>query len=137
MNTQNRPLWIWPIIFVAFAFGALTIKSGGSVIFIDGPARLAAGNYVNFVVWFNFIAGFLYIAAGVGFLLNKKWTAKLATTIATATLIVFAAFGIHILMDGSYEMRTVIAMSLRSAIWVTFSFAAYALIKNTNHQTIN
>ena len=135
MNTQSRPLWIWPIIFVAFAFGALTIKSGGSVIFIDGPARLAAGNYVNFVVWFNFIAGFLYIIAGIGFLLNKSWATKLTTTIAGATLVVFAAFGIHILMDGSYEMRTVIAMSLRSVIWISFAFAAYSLAKRTNNQT--
>lgn len=137
MNTNNRPLWIWPVIFIAIAFGMLTIKSGGSVIFFDGPARLAAGNYVNFVVWFNFLAGFLYILAGVGFLLNKNWTAKLSFAIAAATLLVFATFGIHILMNGSYEIRTVIAMSLRSAIWVTFSFAAYTLVKRPNQQTLN
>lgn len=132
MNTQKRPLWMWPIIIIAFAFGALTIKSGGAVIFFDGPARLAAGNYVNFVVWFNFIAGFFYILAGLGFLLNKNWTAKLSTTIAAATVLVFAAFGIHILMDGSFEMRTVIAMSLRSAIWISFAIAASSIAKN-NH----
>lgn len=125
MNIRNHPLWLWPIIFIAFVFGALTIKSGGAVIFFDGPARLAAGNYVNFVVWFNFIAGFLYILAGSGFLFNKKWTSKLSITIAAATLLVFAAFGIHILMGGSYEMRTIMAMILRSAIWTSFAFVAY------------
>lgn len=129
MNIKKRPLWSWPVIIVAIVFGLLTIKSGGSVIFIDGPARLAAGNYVNFVVWFNFLAGFLYVVAGLGFLLSKKWTLKLTFAIATATLLVFAAFGIHILMDGSYEMRTVIAMSLRSIIWVLFAYAAYNLTK--------
>lgn len=127
MNTRNRPLWIWPIIFVAFVFGTLTIKSGGSVIFIDGPARLAAGNYVNFVVWFNFIAGFLYILAAFGFLLNKNWTAKLATSIAVATLLTFITFAIHISMDGDFEIRTVIAMTIRSTIWIVFAFAAYSL----------
>jgi len=132
MNIKNRPLWLWPVIFIAFVFGALTIKSGGAVIFFDGPARLAAGNYLNFVVWFNFIAGFFYILAGLGFLLNKKWTAKLAITIATATLLVFTAFGIHILMDGSYEMRTVIAMTLRSVIWTSFAFIAYFPAKNNS-----
>lgn len=137
MNTNIRPLWSWLIIFIAFVFGALTIKSGGSVIFIDGPARLAAGNYVNFVVWFNFIAGFLYIIAGFGFLLNKKWTPKLSASIAAATLLVFCAFAVHILMDGSYEMRTVIAMTLRSAIWTTFAFAAYALAKRQNNLSNN
>lgn len=137
MNTTNRPWWSWPIILIAIAFGALTIKSGGFVIFIDGPARLAAGNYVNFVVWFNFIAGFFYIVAGLGFLLNKKWTAKLATTIAASTLLIFAAFGVHILMDGSYEMRTVMAMTLRSTIWIVFAIAAFSLAKNHNHESIN
>ena len=131
--TNKRPLWRWLVIFIAFTFGGLTIKSGGAVIFFDGPARLAAGNYVNFVVWFNFLAGFLYILAGAGFLLNKKWTAKLTFTIAAATLLVFSAFGIHILMGESYEMRTVIAMTLRSTIWVIFSFAAFTLFKNYNH----
>lgn len=130
MNIKTRPLWSWPIIIIAIAFGALTIKSGGSVIFFDGPARLAAGNYVNFVVWFNFTAGFFYILAGLGFLLNKTWTTKLSTIIATATVLAFTAFGIHILMDGSYEMRTIIAMSLRSTIWIIFSFSAYILFKN-------
>ncbi len=28
-------------------------------------ARVAAGNFVPFVVWFNFLAGFVYVAAGV------------------------------------------------------------------------
>ena len=130
MNTKNRPLWLWPIIIIAFGFGALTIKSGGAVIFFDGPARVAAGNYLNFVVWFNFIAGFFYILAGLGFLLQKEWTAKLAITIAAATILVFAAFGIHILMDGAFEMRTVIAMTLRSVIWTSFATAAYFYYKN-------
>lgn len=135
MNSTKRPLWSWLIIFIAIVFGALTIKSGGSVIFFDGPARLAAGNYVNFVVWFNFLAGFLYIVAGLGFLLNKEWTAKLSLVIAVATVSVFTAFGIHILMDGSYEMRTVMAMSLRSVIWITFAFAAFYLAKKKHEQT--
>jgi hypothetical protein len=126
MSTTQRPLWIWPIILIAFVFGALTIKSGGAVIFFDGPARQAAGDYVNFVVWFNFIAGFFYILAGLGFLLNSPWTTKLAVAIAIATLVVFSAFAVHIFLGGLYEMRTVMAMALRSAIWVVFAFAAYS-----------
>lgn len=129
MNLKKHPLWLWPVILIAIVFGALTIKSGGSVIFFDGPARQAAGNYVSFVVWFNFIAGFFYILAGLGFLLQKKWTEKLSISIAAATLLVFIAFAIHIFMNGNFEMRTVIAMSLRSTIWVGFAFAAYHLSK--------
>ena len=137
MATPTRPLWSWPVIFIAFVFGALTIKSGGSVIFFDGPARQAAGNYVNFVVWFNFIAGFFYIVSAIGFLLNKPWTTKIATTIAITTLIIFAAFGFHILNDGLYEIRTVIAMSLRSTIWIIFAFAAYSLFNKPKQASIS
>ena len=129
MSINKHPLWLWPIIFIAFAFGALTIKSGGLVIFFDGPARVAAGNYLNFVVWFNFIAGFFYILAGLGFLLHKEWTVKLAIIIAATTLLIFAAFGIHILMGGEFETRTVGAMTLRSVIWTGFATIAYFYYK--------
>ena len=49
---------------VAVLFGAATVASGGNVIFGSGAA--AAGSYVPFVVWFNFLAGFVYVAAGIG-----------------------------------------------------------------------
>ncbi len=51
---------------MAIAFGMLTIKSGRQVVFGNIAARVAAGNFVPFVVWFNFLAGFVYVAAGVG-----------------------------------------------------------------------
>jgi hypothetical protein len=51
-----RPLAIWIVAFIAMLFGILTVKSGGSVLFIDGIAREEAGNYVPFVLWFNFFA---------------------------------------------------------------------------------
>ena len=60
MLKNNRSIGIWLISAVAVVFGLLTIKSGGSVLFIDGVDRQAAGNYVPFVLWFNFIAGFFY-----------------------------------------------------------------------------
>ena len=124
MSTKKRMLMIWPSMIIAIAFGILTIKSGSAVLFTDGPARIAAGDYVGFVVWFNFLAGFLYIVAGIGLWIKQKWASKLAIIIATLTVFVFAALGVHILMDGSYEMRTVIAMTLRSVIWITIAFVS-------------
>ena len=44
MTENRRPLWVWVVALVAVAFGALTIKSGGAVLFFDGPARVAAGD---------------------------------------------------------------------------------------------
>lgn len=63
---QNRPRWVIPVSLFAILFGLLTLKEGGFVLFFDGPAREAAGSYVPFVLWFNFSAGFAYVAAGIG-----------------------------------------------------------------------
>ncbi len=106
---------------VAILFGLLTLKSGGMVLFVDGPDRAAAGNYVPFVLWFNFIAGFFYIAAGIGLWKQMRWAGILSLGIALATLSVFLAFGYHISQGGAYEPRTLGAMLLRSAVWVVIA----------------
>lgn len=127
-KTESR-FGIILVSIVAVVFGLLTLKSGGAVLFIDGEDRLAAGNYVPFVLWFNFIAGFFYIITGVGLWLQKPWAVKLSFLIVSATLIVYGLLGLHILGGGLYEMRTIIAMSLRSIIWVFIALFAYRRIK--------
>ena len=112
--------------FIAALFGIMTLYSGGGVLFFDGSARAAAGDYVPFVLWFNFLAGFAYIVAGAGLFLWRQWAVKLSLFIALATLLVFAAFGIHILAGGLFEMRTVGAMALRSAVWLAIGLFARA-----------
>jgi hypothetical protein len=108
---------------VAILFGVATIVSGGRVLFGDGAA--AAGAYVPFVVWFNFLAGFAYVAAGVGLWQRRRWAAWLALGLAVATVGVFAAFALHISGGGAYETRTVAAMTLRSLVWIAISALAY------------
>lgn len=121
ITSSRRTISIWVLSLIAILFGLLTIKSGGSVLFIDGDARLAAGNYVPFVLWFNFSAGFVYIVAGAALWLQRTWSAWLSLVLAGSTLVIFVAFGLYILNGGEYEMRTVIAMSLRSGIWIMIS----------------
>jgi len=125
MIIRARPTWVWITAVIAVIFGVMTIKSGGSVLFINGEARQAAGNYVDFVLWFNFLAGFFYVATGIGIWLEKAWAAKVAITIAALTLLVFAAFGIHVLNGGEYEQRTVIAMSVRSLLWTAIAVISW------------
>ncbi len=125
MTSSNSTLWIRGSAVIAIAFGLLTLKSGGSVLLIDGEARRAAGNYVDFVVWFNFIAGFFYIFAGIGIWWKRAWAPAAAITIATLTLLVFAAFGLHILYGSAYEQRTLGAMTLRSVVWTLIAIALY------------
>jgi len=110
---------------VAVAFGLMTVREGGTVLFGSETARLAAGHYVPFVLWFNFLAGFIYVIAGVGLWVRRRWAVWLALSIAAGTAVVFAAFGIHLLLGGAFEVRTVAAMSLRTTVWaVIFAYAS-------------
>ena len=64
------------------------------------------------------MAGFAYVVAGAGLWLRQRWAVWLAVSIAAATALTFAAFGMHVYSGGAYEQRTVIAMSLRTLVWV-------------------
>lgn len=125
---SQRSIWIRIISLIAIGFGLLTIKEGGAVLFYDGAARAAAGNYVPFVLWFNFLAGFAYVIAGVGLWMCRPWAARLAIAIAAATALTFAAFGTFVYFGGAWEQRTLIAMSLRTLVWVGISLAAWRLL---------
>ena len=109
---------------VAAVFGIITIIVGGKTLFGGAEERTAAGNIVPFVLWFNFVAGFAYVMAGVGLFLWKRWAAQLSAAIAAATIAVFVAFGIHIFLGGAFEARTVGAMIIRSVIWVLITVSA-------------
>ena len=115
---------------VAVAFGLLTIASGGSTLFGGDAARQSAGAYVPFVLWFNFLAGFAYVLAGAGLWLERRWAVPLAFTIAGATLLVFAAFGMHVARGGAYEMRTVAAMTLRSVLWAAIAWVGSRRVRS-------
>jgi hypothetical protein len=116
-----RGFGLWAISLVAVAFGLLTIKQGGTVLFGGESARVAAGAYVPFVLAFNFGAGFAYVLAGAGLWLQRRWALWLAIAIALTTGIVFAAFGAHVYFGGAYKQVTVYAMTLRTALWLTIA----------------
>lgn len=122
---RQRGFRIWAISLVAAGFGLLTIKEGGTILFGGEAARAAAGNYVPFVLWFNFVAGFAYVVTGIGLWLQQRWAVWLAVAIAAATAFTFAAFGVHVYSGEAYEQRTVIAMSLRTLVWVTIATLAW------------
>ncbi len=125
---SRRLFWLRGLALVAIVFGILTIKSGGEVVFGNAAARTAAGNFVPFVVWFNFLAGFVYVAAGVGLWAQRRWAAVLAAALAAGTALAFAAFGAHIASGGAYEMRTVWALTLRLAVWSAITLFAWRVL---------
>ena len=119
MTTEKQNPWGPRIVAaIAVAFGLLTIVSGGRALFGGAEAQAAVGNAVPFVLWFNFLSGFVYVAAGVGIAMRKAWGGTLATVLAVAIIAVFALFGWHVFRGGAYEMRTVGAMILRAAVWI-------------------
>ena len=107
---------------IAVVFGAATIFSGGRVLFGEGAA--GAGDYLPYIVWFNFLAGFAYIAAGIGLWRRKPWATGIALALALLTALFFAALGGHIAAGAAYEVRTVVAMALRTGLWIAIAALA-------------
>jgi len=119
----NRTLkWL---ALAAIVFGLLTVISGSRALFGGATARDELGHIVPFVLWFNFIAGFAYVAAGAALLRAGVGGARLAMLLAVSTVLVFLAFMAHVLSGGTYEMRTVGAMAIRTLFWI--AVAAFAL----------
>ncbi len=118
MPARSLPLTIAAI--VALVFGVLTILSGGRALF--GGADMGA--VVPYVLWFNFIAGFAYVAAGVGLWRGLVWAPALSVVIAAATGAVMLAFLWRVWQGGAYEARTMGAMILRLAVWVAIAVIA-------------
>lgn len=123
----KNSLWLRGASVVAVLFGLMTLKEGGTVLFGGEAARTAAGAYVPFVLWFNFLAGFAYVAAGLALWWRQGWAAGLALGIALATALVFAALGVHVMNGGAYETRTVAAMALRTTVWLAIGVVAWRM----------
>ncbi|MBK7578873.1 MAG: hypothetical protein IPI67_01590 [Myxococcales bacterium] len=114
---------------LALAFGLATLAEGGGVLFGGPAARAEAGNVVPFVLVFNFAAGFIYVVAGAATLARRAWAVWLARALALATGLVFVAFGVHVIGGGAFEVRTVVAMTLRTLFWVVQALALPSLLR--------
>jgi hypothetical protein len=124
MSAANRRRILLVMAIIAILFGGATVFSGANALFGGAAARAAVGDAVPFVLWFNFLAGFFYIAAGAGLVRGARWAMRLSVLLALATLAVAAAFAVHVLTGGAYEMRTVGAMTLRSAFLIALAAIA-------------
>lgn len=127
-SVRHSP-WVRVLAGIAILFGIATIIAGGRTLF-DAETRRLAGNYVAFVLWFNFVMGFAYVVGGIGLWGWQRWSAWFALAIGTATLVVAAAFGMQIWLGGSYEMRTVVAMVIRTVFWLAIAAITYRQLPN-------
>lgn len=110
---------------VAVVFGILTIVSGGRALFGGAAAQAAVGNAVPFVLWFNFLSGFVYVLAGVGIALGRRWAVTLSFLLAGSIAVIFVLFGLQVYLGVDYETRTVGAMTLRLAVWIAIAAVTF------------
>ncbi|MEY8843366.1 hypothetical protein AB9K41_30420 [Cribrihabitans sp. XS_ASV171] len=82
------------------------------------------GRVVGFVLWFNTLAGLAYVVAGLGLWHSRPWAFALSFAIFAATVLVFAGFALQVAQGGAFEMRTVFAMTLRTAVWSAIALVA-------------
>lgn len=113
---------------VIIVFAILTLFMSSSVIFDWFGIRAKEGNYVPFIVWANFITGFLYLLSVYGFIKSKKWTFWISTATVISLVIALIALFVYIDRGGIYEIKTVGAMSFRIALTLVFSAIAYYTI---------
>ena len=123
------------LAIAAIAFGALTVFSGSRALFGGMEARAELGNIVPFVLWFNFLAGFVYVLAGTALLLGKRWAVPMALFLAVSTVLVFLTFAVHIVTGGAFEARTVGAMSLRSLFWIAVALVVRRAMKTNQTES--
>jgi len=96
-------------------------------------SRAVFGNTVPFVLWFNFLAGFLYVGAGAGLLLRRRWSVYTSLFVAVSTILVFVAFGVHVIGGGAFERRTVGALTIRSIFWIAVTIVSIRAMKGTSN----
>ena len=128
MKTDRTVNWM---AIAAIVFGAVTILSGGRALFGSLEMRAELGNVVPFVLWFNFLVGFVYILAGAGLLRRRRWAVYVSLFVAISTILVFAAFGLHVMDGGTFETRTVGALTIRVLFWIAVTIAAMRAMKST------
>lgn len=123
---QPRPRWIVATAIAAAIFGLATLISGGATLFGPQEVKEAAGTVVQFVLWFNFLAGFAYLIGAYGLYRQTRWACHAAVTIAVATAVVALAFIAYTLLGGAFNWRTPGALLLRIGFWVAVAWGLWA-----------
>ena len=128
MSANRTANWM---AIAAIVFGVVTVLTGGRALFGSLESRADFGNVVPFVLWFNFLAGFVYIVAGAGLLLCRRWAVYTSRFVAVSTILVFVAFGVHVIGGGAFERRTIGALTIRSFFWIAVTIVSIRALKRT------
>jgi hypothetical protein len=74
---------------------------------------------------YNLVMAIIGLAAGIALWLNLSWAITSAITIAVAHVIVFLIVGPMFLLGGAVAMRSVLAMAVRSIVWIIIGRVAW------------
>ena len=128
---MNRNKILRIIVAIALiAFALVTIFMSSSVLFDWFGIRAKQGNYVPFIVWTNFVAGFLYLISAYGILKSNKWAVKILIFAEVLLILAFIGLSIHIDQGRTFELQTIKAMLFRITVTLAFTVIAYYQLKN-------
>ncbi|MEO8720458.1 MAG: hypothetical protein ABI297_03020 [Ginsengibacter sp.] len=105
--------------------GLISLFMTTSVIFDLFGIRETEGNYVMFIVYANFFCAIIYLVSSYGFFKKSKWTITYLFFASSILFVAFVALLVYIQLGGSYEMKTVKAMSARLLITIAFMGIAW------------
>lgn len=116
------------VALFASVFGVVTTLAAVRALF-GHSASGASEAIVPFVVWFDFAAGFAYVAAAFGLALARRWSIALALALAVGTAVVFTVFGLYVAAGGALQTHAVYALGLRTSVWVAITLLAAWLLR--------
>ena len=120
VTLTQKPTWLKLLSLFTIVFGIMTVFAGGNALFTES-GRLAAGKIIPLVLWYNFIAGFFYVAAGVAMFKQKSAAIRIAMFLANSSFAVYFALLVHVFKGNDYEVRTLIAMTFRTVYWIAIA----------------
>jgi len=130
MNARKRSIIRYALAAILLAFGALTLFLSSAVILDLFGMRAKEGNYVNFVVWANFIASCAYLLAAIRLLQRKPVGPGRLLLFATVVLLTAGiGFAFHVSGGGIHEQHTIGALVFRTSLTAVFFLVAYWLGK--------
>lgn len=106
------------------AFGMLTLFLSTSVLLDLFGIRERESPYVPAVVVANLIASLLYLPAGAGLLMKRRWSSVLLAAAVVVLLVGALLLVQHITAGGAYRTATIGALTFRTMLTAAFYLIA-------------
>ena len=108
------------LALVVIAFGALTLFLSTSVLLDLFGIRERESPYVPAVVVANLIASLLYLPAGAGLLMKRRWSSVLLAAAVVVLLVGGLLLALHTNSRGEYRTATIGALTFRTLLTAAF-----------------